>query len=221
MADDRAGWWQRNWKWAAPSGCLLVVVLAFGGCLGMVAGLFGVMKNTEPYRDALARAQRSEAVVAAIGEPVEASAWFSGNYTENMGSGSADYAIPLSGPRGEGTLYVEARKREGRWHFIVLSFAPDGGEPIDLLDDAERGSDDPIRADDDPTAFDTLDEDAVERDIDAVDFDADEIEDAEGARPDEAPNADGSKPLRHGAERPARDDPDRSRAPPADDAQSI
>src|SRR5687768_7209756 len=138
MAEHRPGWWARNWKWAAPSGCLLVVLLAFGGCMGMVAGLFGMMKNAEPYRDALARAQHSEAVIAALGEPVEAAWLFSGNITENGGTGSADYAIPLSGPRGKGTLYVEARKREGRWQLVVLSFAPEGGEPVDLLDDAER-----------------------------------------------------------------------------------
>ena len=195
MADQRPGWWGRNWKWAAPSGCLLVVLLAFGGCMGMVAGLFGMMRDTEPFRDGLARAQRSEAVIAAIGEPVEAGWLFSGVINESGGSGRADYTIPLSGPRGKGTLYVEARKRQGRWQLHVLSFVPDGGDPIDLLADGERGPDDPIRADDDPSAFDTVDEDA--------------------------PDADGTKPLRHGGERPARDDPDPNRPPPADDAQSI
>src|SRR5687768_16685620 len=137
MAEHGPGWWARSWMWAAPSGCLVVVLLLFGGCTAMFAGLVGMMKDTEPYRVALERAQRSDAVIATLGEPVEAAWWISGNVTESMGSGSADYAIPLSGPRGTGTLYVEARKREGRWHFVVLSFAPEGGEPIDLRNEEE------------------------------------------------------------------------------------
>ena len=64
MHDDRRGWWTRNWKWAAPSGCLLVLLLAFGGCVAFVAGIFGMMKNTAAYTQAMDRLQSSRAAAA-------------------------------------------------------------------------------------------------------------------------------------------------------------
>jgi hypothetical protein len=39
----------------------------------------------------------------------------------------------VSGPRGEGKLYVEATKRADRWEFELLELAPENGERVDLL----------------------------------------------------------------------------------------
>lgn len=134
------GWWGRNWKWAAPSGCLLVLLLAFGGCVGMVAGVFGMMKNTGAYEQAMTRLQHSPEAIAVLGEPIKAGWMISGNFNDSGASGEANYSVPVSGPRGKGTLYVEARKSVGRWSFQVLTFVPDnGGESIDLLTPAEAG----------------------------------------------------------------------------------
>lgn len=134
MNARQPGWWGRNWKWAAPSGCLLVVMLAFGGCVGFAALIVGTLKNNEAYAGAMSRAQASPAVVAAIGEPVEAGWAVSGEWNENGASGTANLSIPLSGPRGSGTLFVEAEKSAGRWDYSVLTFVPASGSgPIDLL----------------------------------------------------------------------------------------
>src|SRR5688572_25230223 len=127
------GWWSRNWKWAVPSGCLMVVLLAFGGCVGLVATVFGMMKNTGAYEQAMTRLQVSPAAIAVLGEPIRAGWMVSGNVSENGATGEANYSVPVSGPRGSGTLYVEARKSTGRWTFQVLTLVPDGGgEPVDL-----------------------------------------------------------------------------------------
>lgn len=200
MAEHRPGWWARNWKWAAPSGCLAVLLLLFGGCAAMVAGLFGMMRGTEPYTQALARLRASDAAVAALGEPIEAGWWFSGHYSESGASGAADYAVPVSGPRGAGTLYIEARKREGRWRFIVLSLVPDGGgETIDL-----RGDDDTTASPDDRFSDDTY----IETDVESfTDHESDiDVDPDRGTAP--APASDeGTKPLRYGRDRPVDDDP--------------
>jgi hypothetical protein len=138
MSSNQPGWWSRNWKWAAPSGCLLVVLLAFAGCAGIVATIFGAMKSNEAYTGALSRAQSSSAVIAALGEPVEAGWMVSGEWNENGASGDAKLSIPLTGPRGAGTLFLEAEKSAGRWDYSVLTFVPaSGGETVDLL--AEDG----------------------------------------------------------------------------------
>lgn len=133
MEPDQRGWWSRNWKWAAPSGCLLVLLLAFGGCVGMVATVFGMMKNTGAYEQAMARLQHSPEAIAVLGTPIRAGWMISGNVSETGATGEANYSVPVSGPRGSGTLYVEARKSAGRWSFRVLTLVPDdGGESIDL-----------------------------------------------------------------------------------------
>ena len=40
--------------------------------------------------------------------------------------------------RGDGTLYIEARKSAERWTFRVLRLVPDDGAPIDLRTPQER-----------------------------------------------------------------------------------
>ena len=51
----------------------------------------------------------------------------------NGGSGNADLTIPISGPKGKGTLYVVATKSAGEWTYSKLVVKIDStGETIDL-----------------------------------------------------------------------------------------
>jgi len=133
MNRAQPGWWGRNWKWAAPGGCLLVVMLAFGGCVAIAAGVFGLMKNNEVYAGALAQAQASAAVQEAIGTPVEAGWMVSGHIDQSGDRGDAELTIPVSGPRGAGTIFVEAENAGAGWTYQVLTFVPANGDPVDLL----------------------------------------------------------------------------------------
>ena len=60
--------------------------------------------------------------------------FLSGKTNVNGASGEADLAIPVSGPKGKGTLYVVAAKSAGRWSYttLVVEVAKTGGR-IDLL----------------------------------------------------------------------------------------
>jgi len=128
-------WWSRNWKWFVPVGCLSLILL-FCAFIAVVFGAAsGVMKSSDAYKEGLARAQASAAVTEALGTPV-VTGWFtSGSVNVSGGSGEAHLEIPISGPKGKGTIYVEAAKSAGAWSYSKLEVAiAASGERIDLLD---------------------------------------------------------------------------------------
>ena len=142
-AQPQRSWWSRNWKWAAPVGCLVLLLplLAIGGFVGTILAIvFGSIKSSDVYEEALARARANPAVVEALGQPVEDGWLVGGNINVNGPSGSADLSAPLHGPKGKGTLYIVATKSAGRWEYETLEVEVDGKpERINLLE-AERGS---------------------------------------------------------------------------------
>jgi hypothetical protein len=117
-----------------PVGCLGLLVV-FAGFLAVLGGvLMGGMKSTDAYRDGLARAQASPEVRAALGEPIKAGWFVQGKVNVSGPSGNADLSVPLSGPKGKGTLYITAKKQAGKWEYEVLEVAVDGRqERINLL----------------------------------------------------------------------------------------
>jgi hypothetical protein len=51
----------------------------------------------------------------------------------NGGSGDADLTIPISGPKGKGTIYAVATKSAGEWTYSKLVVKIDRtGDAIDL-----------------------------------------------------------------------------------------
>jgi hypothetical protein len=127
------GWWSRNWKWVVPTGIVAVV----GGIAGFIYLIFslvmGLMKSSEPFKHAMERANASEQVQVALGTPVEPGMFIMGSINTSGASGNASLAIPVSGPKGGGTLYVEARKSAGTWTYSTLEANIPGHTPnIDL-----------------------------------------------------------------------------------------
>ena len=78
------------------------------------------MKSTDVYKDALARAKADPAVIQAMGLPIKDGFLVSGNTNVNGASGESNLAIPISGPRGKGTIYVSASKLLGQWKYSGL-----------------------------------------------------------------------------------------------------
>jgi hypothetical protein len=57
----------------------------------------------------------------------------SGNTNVNGASGDADLSIPISGPKGKGTIFAVAKKSGGEWTYSKLNVKIDStGETIDL-----------------------------------------------------------------------------------------
>jgi hypothetical protein len=133
-ASQPKGWFVRNWKWALPSGCLLLVLLSVGGCGAFVALIMGGMKSSDAYKLALARASQSAEVTEAIGSPVEAGWWLTGKINVSGSSGQADIQFPISGPKGKATVCCQATKFAGQWQIQRLTVIVTGaGKNIDLI----------------------------------------------------------------------------------------
>jgi hypothetical protein len=127
-------WWKRNWKWFVPLGCFTVALLflAFVGSILVI--VFSAMKSTEVYKEALAQAKADPAVIEALGSPIKDGFLVSGKTNVNGASGESNLAIPISGPRGKGTIYVSANKSLGQWNYSGLVVeVGQTHERIDLL----------------------------------------------------------------------------------------
>jgi len=123
-------WPRRNWKGLLAVACVVALAILLGGILVAVRV---VMTSSDVYRQAVATARAAPAVAEALGTPV-AEGWFvTGHISVSGSSGNADLAIPLSGPKSKGRVFLVARKSMGEWRFSKLVFATSAGERTDLL----------------------------------------------------------------------------------------
>ena len=96
------------------------------------------MKSTDAYQMAVHATRKNPEVISKIGEPIVEGLFITGSINESGGSGSADMAIPVSGPKGEATVYVSATQSAGQWKFrdlvVEIEITQDR---IDLLQEQE------------------------------------------------------------------------------------
>ncbi len=132
-------WWQRNWKWLVPVGCLGALALFAAFIMLMVTIVFGMIKSSDVYKDALATARAHPSVVKALGSPIEEGIFVMGSINISGSSGQADLAIPISGSNGKGTIYAVASKSAGQWTFSKLVVEIKATkERIDLIEHREH-----------------------------------------------------------------------------------
>jgi hypothetical protein len=128
------GWFRRHLACIIPAGCLLALLIVAGLILGAL--LLGVreFRKMAPYKDALAAARANAEVIDALGRPIEVGTFGSYNMKVTGSTGSLDMSIPISGPKGRGTLYVVATKSAGQWTIERLEVEIEGRRGrIDLL----------------------------------------------------------------------------------------
>jgi hypothetical protein len=127
-------WFAAHWKAVLGLGCLGLIVLAVTFAAGIFFLVETSIKHTAVYTEALSRARANPLLVEKIGERMEAGWLISGSISTSGPSGSADFSFPISGPKGNGTLYVVAKKSAGRWQFETLQAEIAGdSRRIDLL----------------------------------------------------------------------------------------
>ena len=134
------GWWSRNWKWFVPTGCclgtllgLILAVAVFGfSIFAIFSGVSAALKSSEPYKVAVARAHADARVATALGTPLE-EGFPMGSINTNNDTGDVDLKIPISGPKGKGTIYVAGTRSGATWTYSKMSVTIDGsGNTIDL-----------------------------------------------------------------------------------------
>ncbi len=128
-------WWSRNWKWFVPVGCLGTIILVAGFVVVIMFIVFGFMKSSDVYKEAVANTKANSSVVEVLGSPIEEGLFVSGNINVSGTSGRADLSIPISGPNGKATVFVVANREAGNWNFstLVVEFK-ESGTQISLLE---------------------------------------------------------------------------------------
>lgn len=129
-------WFQRNWLWAVPSGCMAVLLC----CTLTIGGIFAVVsttiRNSEVFTQAMQTLESDPRAVDALGSPMEAGWLVQGNVSTELRNGvqqgSADLSVPISGPNGSGQLIISAQDFGSGWEYGQLELQVDSGGTIDL-----------------------------------------------------------------------------------------
>jgi len=128
----RKGWFARNWKWFVPALLIVLVVLP----LSILGSVFAAIRSSDAAKESLRRAQSNPLLVQELGVPIEEGWLLGGNINVSGTSGDADLAVPISGPKAKGRIYVTAHKSAGVWSYSVMTAVIDGSDQkINLLSD--------------------------------------------------------------------------------------
>ena len=129
----RKNWWNRNWKWFVPTGCLSLIII-FGATVFFVVTTF--MKKSVAYQVAMEKATTNSYVIDALGEPIEQKGMTEGSISIKNSSGEAELYIPIKGSKREGMIYVSGTKYNGEWTFDVMKVSVKSSRiVIDLLEE--------------------------------------------------------------------------------------
>ena len=129
----RKNWWDRNWKWFVPTGCLGLIVLFGLFIAGIFFGVTSMMKDSDAYKESMTIVQHDKSVNNKLGSPIETDGMVSGNISIHNDTGNCDLQIPIKGSKGKGTLFVVAEKK-GKWKYSQMSvYIEATDEEIDLL----------------------------------------------------------------------------------------
>ena len=123
---NKKGWFQQNWKWFVPTGCLTTLMLFALAIVGILYGVMSVIKSTPVYKKPMELVNQDRRTVDILGSPIEAGFFIQGNINTSGPKGSADLSIPVKGPKGKGVIYVSAWKKEGRWEYKILEIEIEG-----------------------------------------------------------------------------------------------
>lgn len=94
-----------------------------------------MMEDSGAFKLTMSTAQASPCVSGELGLPLESGS-ISGALTESPSDGSADLSIPVKGPKGKGTLDVQANKLKGDWRIESLVFKHGSSRSIIIPSDS-------------------------------------------------------------------------------------
>jgi len=129
----RKSWWERNWKWFVPTGCVSILLIFVLFIAGIFFGVTSMMKDSDAYKETITKVQHNKLVIEKLGSPIEDDGMTSGSINFTNDIGNCDLQIPIKGPKGKGTVFVVAEKR-GIWKYSEMTVLINATkEEIDLL----------------------------------------------------------------------------------------
>ena len=130
----KKSWLEQNPYWKIPFGCLTLIFLIALFVVVLMTVITTSLRNSDVYKQALAQAASNSQVRLQIGEPLKPAWLLSGQLNVSGSTGNANLSIPISGPRGKGTIRAIANKTGRVWRFTYLQISVDGHPAsIDLL----------------------------------------------------------------------------------------
>lgn len=139
---QQQSWFTRNWKWVIPLGCLVPMLCCGSFITATYFGISSMIEHSVAFKDAMTLAGSNSEVENTLGTPLKAGMGVTGTIKENNGTGMADFRVPLSGPKGKGTLHVVAAAlKPDQWVLSEAELNVEGGARIDLLQGDARAPD--------------------------------------------------------------------------------
>ncbi|MRX67358.1 Cytochrome oxidase complex assembly protein 1 [Flavobacterium resistens] len=137
MQDDynqpQKNWWNRNWKWFIPTGCLSIIILFVLFLVGVFFEVTSIIKDSDAYIESMELVQHNKILIEKLGSPIETDGMVSGTVSAVNDVRKCDVQVPLKGPKGKATLFVVGEKR-GKWKYSEMSvYIEKTDEKIDLL----------------------------------------------------------------------------------------
>jgi hypothetical protein len=94
-------------------------------CSSLMVAVESMFRSSEIYQMTLKDAQDSPCVATRLGTPLTPGWMSSGDMSEGSDDGSANLSIPVHGPKGKGSLKLEAEKKSGVWKITSLVLVHD------------------------------------------------------------------------------------------------
>ena len=121
------GWLEHNPRRKIPLGCVTLIFRMGVFATILLTVVIPSFRNSDAYKQALAKAAGNSQVREQMGEPVKPSWFLSGQLQGNGSTGNANLSIPLSGPKARrGSIRAVAYRSAGVWRFTYLQASIDG-----------------------------------------------------------------------------------------------
>lgn len=102
-------------------------VVIFFICVILYAALIGILKTSFVYEDSLAIVRQDAELEQILGQPIEPGWIISGSAKASGMGQSIKLSIPISGPKGGGTIKLKANKQGGVWKYSSFIVETEGG----------------------------------------------------------------------------------------------
>lgn len=117
-------------------GCLLVVLLLGGGCIGALFMGLKASKNHPVYIQSIKAVQDNPEAQKLLGTPIEGGTPTSFNFSTNTSGQTGSVTYSVTGPNGSGEVKVAGQAAGANWQFATMTLTVNG-QTIDLLAKSE------------------------------------------------------------------------------------